>query len=79
MYWIHWKRLWVKLEIDRYGFIGADIDMLAIYDPITDFPKFLNFYFLLHYQKYNVFHALPFFKNVKNWDLWAKIFQIAPI
>jgi len=30
-------------------------------------------------SKHNVFYALPFFKNFKNQDLWAKIFQTAAI
>jgi len=32
---------------------------------------------LLHYQKYDVFYALPFFQNPKNQDLQARIFEIA--
>ena len=45
----------------------------------TDISKIFKSCFLLHYQKYNVFYALPFFKNFKNQDLWAEIFQIAAI
>jgi len=47
----------------------ADTDISAIrgpiYRPIPIFPKFLKSSFLLHYQKYDVFYALPFFKNWK--------------
>ena len=32
---------------------------------------------MLHYQKYDVFYALPFFQNPKNQDLQARIFEIA--
>ena len=49
--------LW--LEIDRYGFIEAD----------TDISKIFKSCFLLCYQKYGVFCAVPFFKNLKNQDL----------
>jgi len=52
---------------------------ISIYWPIMDqqlVPIYPTF-FLLHYQKYNVFYL--FFKNLKNQDLWAKIFQIAAI
>jgi len=37
----------------------------------TDISKIFKSCFLLHYQEYNVFHALPFFR--------AKIFQIVAI
>jgi len=47
-----WKS---KLEIDRYGFFEADID--------TDISKLFKSCFLLHYQKYDVFYALPFFSK----------------
>ena len=49
----------LKIEIDRYGFFEAD----------TDISKILKSCFLLHYQNYNVFYALPFFQNLKNQDL----------
>jgi len=57
------------LEIDRYGFFGTDI--LAIQGPIliTDISKIFKSCFLLHYQKYYAFYALPFFQNFKNRDL----------
>jgi len=55
------------LEIDRYRFFEAD----------TDISKHLKYCFLLHYQKCDVFYALPFFQNLKNQDLDARIFEIA--
>jgi len=54
------------IEIDRYGFLGADTDILAIPGLIADISKIFKSCFLLRYQKYNVFYALPFFKNLKN-------------
>ena len=45
-----------KIEIDRYGFFEA----------ITDISKTFKSCFLLHYQKYDIFYALPFFQNLKN-------------
>jgi len=35
--------------------------------------------FLLDYQKYGIFYVVPYFKNFKNQDLRAKIFEIAAI
>jgi len=48
------------LEIDRYGFFEADS-----HGPIsiTDISKIFKSCFLLHYKKYDVFYALPFFQN----------------
>jgi len=48
-------------EIDQYDFFGADadIDISAIHGPIADISKIFESCFLLHYQKYNVFCALP--------------------
>ena len=60
---------YILLEIDRYGFFEADTDISKIFKPC----------FLLHYQKYDVFYALPFFQNLKNQDLQARIFEIAAI
>ena len=42
----------------------------------TDNQYFQNFEscFLLDYQKYDVFYALPFFKNLKNQELLVKNF-----
>jgi len=56
------------LEIDRYGFFETDTDISAIHGQIliTDIFKSC---FLLHYQKHNVFYALPFFQKLKNQDL----------
>jgi len=53
---------------DQYGFLGADTDVLAVHRPITDISKIFKSCFLPHYQKYNVFYALPFFKNFKYQD-----------
>jgi len=49
----------LTVEIDRYGFFEAD----------TDISKIFKSCFLLHYQRYDVFYALPFFQNLKNQDL----------
>jgi len=59
------------MEINRYGFFGADTNILAIHGPmpITGISKIVKSCFLLHYQKYSVFYALPFFRNFKNQDL----------
>jgi len=48
------------LEIDQYGFFGAD----------TDISKICKSCLLIHYQKYNEFYALCCFKNLQNQDLW---------
>jgi len=53
------KKLGKNLEIDWYGFFEAD----------TDISKIFKSWFLLHYQKYDVFYALPFLQNWKNQDL----------
>jgi len=49
------------------AFYGADIDtdISAIHGPMadTDISKIFKSCFLLHYQKYNVFHALLFSKT----------------
>jgi len=45
----------------------------------TDISIIFKSCFLLHYQKYDVFYALPFFQKLKNQDLQAKIFEIAAI
>jgi len=58
----------MQLEIDRYGFFGADTDISAVHGPIADISQFFKSCFLLHYQKYNVFDALPFFQKPKNQD-----------
>ena len=69
------------LEIDRYGFFGVDTDISVIHEPIpiNGISKIIKSCFLLHYQKYNVFYALPFFKIFRNQDLWVKNFQIVAI
>jgi len=61
----------IYFKVDQYGFFGADIDILAIHGPIanTDISKIFKSCFLLHYQKYNVFYALPFFQNFNIQDL----------
>jgi len=53
------------LEIDRYGFFEADTYISAIHwpIPITDISKIFKSYFLLYYQKYDIFYALPFLKT----------------
>jgi len=35
--------------------------------------------FLLHYQKYGVFYAVPLLQKLKKQDLLAEIFKIAAI
>jgi len=54
------------LEIDRYGFFGADTDLPAIHGLIADADISKNFKscFLLHYQKY-VFYTVPFFQKLQ--------------
>jgi len=54
-----------KLEIDRYGFFEADTAISAD----TDISKIFKSCFLLHYQRYDVFYALPSFQNLNNQDL----------
>jgi len=54
-----------RLEIDRYVFFGADTDISAIHGPTADISKFLISCFLLHYQKHDVFYALPFFQKLQ--------------
>jgi len=49
----------LTVEIDRYGFFEAD----------TDIYKIFKSCFLLPYQRYDVFYALPFLQNLKNQDL----------
>jgi len=58
----------VKIRIDRYDFFGADADISAIHGPIADadISEIFKSCFLLHCQKYNVFHALPFFQKLQN-------------
>ena len=57
-----------QLEIDRYGFLGADTsaDISANYGLIadTDISKIFKSCFLLHDQN-NVFYALPFFEKLQ--------------
>ena len=53
-----------KLEIDRYGFFGADADISVSNGPIADISKIFKSCFLLHCQKY-VFYALPFFQKLQ--------------
>jgi len=54
-----------RLEIDRYGFFGADADIQAIHELITNVSKIFISCFLVHFLKYNVFYALPFFQKLK--------------
>jgi len=49
------KNLSKILEIDRFGISGADTDIFRI----------LKSCFLLHYQKYYVFYALPFSQKLQ--------------
>jgi len=51
------KNLSKILEIDRFGISGADAD--------TDIFRILKSCFLLHYQKYYVFYALPFSQKLQ--------------
>jgi len=59
----------LRVEIGRYGFFEAD----------TDISKIFKSCFLLHYQKYDVFYALPYFQKLNNQDLLAEFFEIAAI
>ena len=74
---------WFVLEIDRYGFSEADTDISAIhgpmYRPMPIFPNFLNLFFCFIIKNMVYFMPYLFFKNFKNQDLWAKIFEIAAI
>jgi len=57
----------MEVEIDQYDFSGADTNISANYGPIayTDISKIFKSCFLLHYQKYNVFYALPLFEKLQ--------------
>jgi len=57
------------LEIDRYGFLGADANISAIHGLIPIFPKFLNLLFCFIIK--NNMYSMPylFFKNFKNQEL----------
>jgi len=59
------------IKIDLYGFFEADTDILAVHGLIADISKILNFGFLLHYQKYDVFCALPFFQKLKKTEFMS--------
>ena len=69
--------------MDRYRFFGAntDADISAIHGPIadTDISKIFKswFRFISKNTMYSMLYL--FFKNFKNRDLWAEIFQIAAI
>jgi len=51
------------LEIDRYGFLGADADRSAIDGPVADISKI--FYLVFCFIIKNIMYSLPylFFKN----------------
>ena len=64
-----WDDQSLGLEIEQYGFFGADTNISTIHGQIADtsISKILKSCFLLHYQKY-VFHALPFLQKLqKSW------------
>jgi len=44
---------------------GVDADISAIHGPIAGISKIRKSSFLLHYQKYDVFYALPFFQKLQ--------------
>ena len=58
-------------------FFGANTDISAIHGVTanTNISTIFKSCFLFHYQKYNVFMPYLFLKNLKNQDLWAKLFQ----
>ena len=61
-HWINSRDRPIWLFLGRYRYIGhswAD----------TDVSKIFKSCFLLHYRRYDVFYALPFFQNLKNQDL----------
>jgi len=63
------------LDIDRYAFFKADTDISAIHGPIANISKIFKSCFLLHYQKCDVFYAIPFSQKLKqsgfvSWNFW---------
>jgi len=58
----------LKLEINRYGFFGANIDTdtsaIHVSRADADISKIFKSCFLLHYQKYYAFYISPFFQKV---------------
>ena len=68
-----------RIEIDQYGFSGADIDISAIRGPIADISQIFRSTFLLHYQKYNVFYALTFFQKRQKSGFISQNFSVAAI
>jgi len=64
---MHGKTAPLFLGIDRYSFFWADTGISATHELIanTDISTIFNSCFLPHCQKYNVYHALPFFKDIK--------------
>jgi len=50
-------------EIDRNNFFEADTNITAIHGPIANIFIIFQSCFLLHYQKYDIFYALPFFQK----------------
>jgi len=61
----------LSVEIDRYGFFGADANTSAVHGLVVDkpiFPEFFKSCFLLYHQRYNVFYVLPFLQKLqKSW------------
>jgi len=49
------------------AFFEVDTDISTIHGPIpiTNIFKIFKSCFLLHYQRYDVFYALPFFQKLK--------------
>ena len=70
-----WLWRWA-VETNQYGFFGADTDISAVHVLIISISKIFKSCFLLHYQKYNVFYALPFFKNLKIRIYELKFFKL---
>ena len=58
-----------NLKIDWYDFFEPDTDISAISWADTNISKIFKSRFLLHYQKYDVCYALPFFQKLKNQDI----------
>ena len=77
LYWLNLdmnQRL-LLIKINRYGFFGANTDISVIHGPIADISKNFKSCFLLHYQKYNVFYALPFYQKLQKSGFVSKNFS----
>ena len=54
---------------------NTDTNISAIYGSINNIPKTFKSCFLLHYQKYNVIYALPFFQKLQKSGFMSSSFS----